>query len=154
MINYCEDQNIFSIHAEALVNPVNCVGVSGAGLAAEFARHYPDNQEDYENTCRNKLMKLGLVLLHQRQTTVNPKYIINFPTKNHFRQPSNLDAISRGMLSLALALKHYNIKSVAIPALGCGLGGLRWPDVGPIITQALKEFKDNADIRSFITAKD
>ena len=117
--------NIFNAGTEALVNPVNTVGVMGAGLALQFKKQYPENYEAYRKVCLvGALSKL-------------PRWILNVPTKTHYNKPSTLDYIRRSAEALAAELVNRKILSVAIPPLGCGLGGLSWGDVKPILVDAL-----------------
>lgn len=111
--------DIFESNADYLINPVNCLGVSGAGLAKEFAKRYPAAQELYEASCRFGIVRPGYPLFAGG--------IIYFPTKDDWRKPSRIDWIQEGLLAVADELLPG--ESVAIPALGCGLGGLNWEDV-------------------------
>ena len=118
--------------AEALVNTVNCKGVMGRGLALQFKRRYPGNFEAYAAECAEGKMMLGRV--HVFETgLMSPKFILNFPTKNHWRGKSTLRNIEQGLASLEREVVRLGIKSIAIPALGCELGGLDWDDVSPLI---------------------
>lgn len=126
--------NLFSSAAEALVNPVNCRGVSGAGLAREFKRRFPENFILYERACRKGLVKVGEVFA---VAIVGGKTIFNFPTKDDWREPSQLPWIVAGLADLRNKILDSGVRSVAVPALGCGLGGLVWADVFPAIELAL-----------------
>lgn len=118
--------------AEAIINPVNCVGVSGKGLALQFKESYPLNYRHYREACESGKLKIGRV--HVFSTGMeNPKYIINFPTKNHWREKSKLEYIELGLEDLKKQILNRKIKSIALPKLGCGLGGLSWKDVKPLI---------------------
>jgi O-acetyl-ADP-ribose deacetylase (regulator of RNase III) len=127
--------NIFDSSAHALVNPVNCVGVMGGGLALEFKRKYPTNYEVYKDACTSGKLRPGIVLWEYDSCTC--KYIANFPTKDHFINPSKLVYIKEGMEDLVKGIRLHNIGSVAIPKLGCGLGGLEWKEVEKIIVSAV-----------------
>jgi O-acetyl-ADP-ribose deacetylase (regulator of RNase III) len=116
---------IFDSPAEALVNPVNCVGVSGKGLAKDFKLRYPNNFKRYQVFCKYKTIQIG----HLTRTYEKGKVIINFPTKEHWRDPSRLEFIEKGLSSLYAELITGDTESIAIPALGCGLGQLKWKDV-------------------------
>jgi O-acetyl-ADP-ribose deacetylase (regulator of RNase III) len=129
--------DILHEEAEALVNPVNCVGVMGKGVALQFKLAFPDNFKEYEATCQRGEVEPGKVLLHQTGHLTNPRYIINLPTKRHWRDKSRIEDIESGLRSLKHEIVSRGIKSVAIPALGCGLGGLRWSEVRPLIEQML-----------------
>ena len=131
------DGNIFEIDTEAIVNPVNCVGVMGRGLAYQFRRRYPKNYETYVRACRQHRIQPGLVQVYTTDPIVmdngGPRYIVNFPTKRHWRDRSRLTDIESTLAGLAYEMTRLDIKSVAMPALGCGLGGLLWRDVLPLI---------------------
>ncbi len=137
MIREVEGGSLLGANVEAVVNPVNCVGVMGAGLAAQFRHHYPFNYADYQFACRSGEVVPGCMFLHERRRLDLPRLIINFPTKNHWRDKSRLEDIASGLQSLLSVLKDREIRSVAVPALGCGLGGLGWDDVRPLIVGVL-----------------
>ncbi len=130
--------DIFAAPLEALVNPVNTVGRLGKGLALEFNRRFPENSVAYERACATEKLDAGRVLLVDRGDLQEPRWIINFPTKKHWRNPSKLEYIESGLPALVNALLEHQIRSVAVPALGCGLGGLDWADVRPRIQAALE----------------
>ena len=119
--------NIFNSKAQALVNPVNCVGVMGAGLAKQFKERYPDNYLAYELACANKAVNTGRMFVFRPEE--GPKYIINFPTKRHWKSKSKIEYIDNGLYDLTRIIRSHNITSIAIPALGAGLGGLEWESV-------------------------
>lgn len=123
-------KNIFDSPAEALVNPVNCVGVMGTGLAHQFAKRYPKMYLEYRKACVSGELKPGKIHVYQGP---DYRYILNFPTKTHWREKSKLEYIEQGLEELENVLSDYLIYSVAIPALGCGLGGLDWEEVGPLL---------------------
>jgi len=129
--------DIFKSECQALVNPVNCDGVMGAGLALKFKKKFPHNFYDYETALKIGELKPGKVFtcLYYKQE------IINFPTKNHWRDNSTYTLITTGLDALQKEIKERGIKSVAVPALGCGLGGLNWNDVLPLIETRLGEDK-------------
>ena len=121
------DGDIFESEAHALVNPVNCYGVMGAGLAREFKRRFKQNTKAYEMACKNKQLQIGTPFFFRNKSGV---WIINFPTKNHWMDDSKLEDIHTGIRSMLHQLRgHPGIKTVAMPALGCGLGGLPWGKV-------------------------
>ena len=141
---------------KAIVNPVNCVGVMGKGLAKQFKARYPDNFVFYRGVCRRRELRMGQVLTHRIPNTgvnniitssihlLQPApystllhFIINFPTKKHWRNRSHLYDIAAGLKALKRDLEINNIESVAIPKLGCGLGGLNWTDVKKLIEDIL-----------------
>ncbi|MGZ8217084.1 type II toxin-antitoxin system antitoxin DNA ADP-ribosyl glycohydrolase DarG [Methylomagnum sp.] len=121
--------NLLEADAEALVNTVNCVGVMGKGIALQFKQAFPDNFIHYEKVCKAGQMHMGQVLVFETGNLMNPKYIINFPTKRHWKGNSRLEDIEAGLVDLIRQIKTLNIRSIAIPPLGAGLGGLNWPDV-------------------------
>jgi O-acetyl-ADP-ribose deacetylase (regulator of RNase III) len=132
--------DILLTDAEALVNPVNTVGVMGAGLAAQVKHTFPVIFREYKDACQRGGLRIGFVIAHP--TGTHPRYIISFPTKQHWRDPSKLEWIDRGLMSLRQTVEELNIRSVAIPPLGCGLGGLAWPDVRELIDKRLGELVD------------
>lgn len=134
-LNYIRDGSIFESNAQALVNPVNCIGVSGAGLALQFKDKFPTNYKLYNNACKEGLCHIGKCYLTVHHPY--PDYIINFPTKQHYKDPSSIEYIKSGMVSLLELIKLYKIQSIAIPLLGCGLGGLEKDEVIPLIVEPL-----------------
>ena len=134
--------DIFKTKVDALVNPVNCLGVCGAGLAAAFKDKFPDNYENYKLYCELDKIKPGKMHVFPLTPERGWKYIINFPTKQDWKFKSKLEDISLGLDDLILNIKKLNIKSIAIPALGCGLGGLDWKEVREEIDTKLKELDD------------
>ena len=128
--------------AEALVNTVNCVGASGRGIALQFEKKFPDNHKAYLRACGSGALQLGTVHVFQRERLENPRYIINFPTKNHWREKSTLESIASGLSALEEAIIKYRIASVAIPPLGCGLGGLDWTLVREMISERLSSLAE------------
>ena len=131
--------DILTADVEAIVNPVNCVGVMGKGVALQFKRAYPANFAKYKSVCDGGDMNVGTVLVVETGKRVNPKYIINFPTKRHWRDNSRMEDIESGLNNLVEVVRLFGIKSIAIPALGCGNGGLRWDDVLPRIEGAFAD---------------
>ena len=127
--------------AEALVNPVNTVGVMGAGLAAQFKRAYPENFRAYYARCMRGEMHTGRMFV----TRVGLRWIINFPTKEHWRHPSRIEWIAEGLRDLRAVIEREDIRSIAIPALGAGLGGVPLPLVQFAIVTALDDL-DGVDI--------
>ena len=122
--------NMFGYNVGAYVNPVNTVGVMGSGLALVFARKYPKMAENYKRACDVGELEIGTVHVWTAPTA---RRIVNLPTKRHWKDPSTLEYVTSGVNALAEALGRMEVRSVAIPALGCGLGGLEWDDVYPII---------------------
>jgi O-acetyl-ADP-ribose deacetylase (regulator of RNase III) len=129
--------DIINEDVEALVNPANCVGVMGKGLALQFKQAFPANFKEYAAACRRGEVEPGEVLLHQTGHLTNPRYIINLPTKRHWRDKSRIEDIETGLHSLRYEILSRGIQSVALPAIGCGLGGLPWSEVRPLIEKTL-----------------
>jgi len=138
MIELTRRGNIFDAEAEALVNAVNCVGVMGHGIAMQFKRAYPENFKSYKKACDAGEVFPGKMFVHDLNTIYNPRYIINFPTKRHWRGKSRLEDIETGLYDLIDVVDRSNISSIAIPPLGCGLGGLNWEDVRPLVVKAFE----------------
>lgn len=132
--------NIFESEATALVNPVNCVGIMGRGLALQFKRKYPNNFERYCIACARNQVRPGQAHVF-RVPGPQSRWIVNFPTKRHWRHPSQIEDIDSGLLDLSLICRSYPIPSIAIPPLGCGLGGLPWPDVKRLIVRRLENLE-------------
>ena len=126
--------NIFDYDLQALINPVNCIGVSGRGLAAKFKHEYPDIYRKYAKACKLGYINLGMVY---PATAENGKIVIVFPTKYHYNDYSKLEDISAGLDSLVRVIKRKGIRSIGIPAVGCGLGYLNYDDVKFLIKQKL-----------------
>lgn len=148
--------DMFASRAQALVNTVNCVGVMGKGVALEFKRRWPDNYKAYKKTCDLKLLRPGSMLVFDRGALFEgeaPRYIINFPTKDHWRSKSKLDYISMGLDSLVEDVLELGIASIAMPPLGCGNGGLDWQDVKPLIETKLKRLS-GVEVEVYEPARD
>ncbi len=128
MIEY-KSGDMLKEDAEALVNTVNCVGVMGRGIALQFKEAFPDNFKAYAKMCEKQEVELGRMFVFETGQLINPRYIINFPTKGHWREKSRVEHIETGLRELAAAIQQRNIHSVAIPSLACGLGGLHWCDI-------------------------
>lgn len=129
--------DIFDSGAEALVNPVNCAGVMGAGLARYFRERFPENFHIYVQACRRRELTPGRLLVVGVSACQMPRYIINFPTKRHWRDLSRLEDIESGLCHLVQIVHDRQIASLAVPALGYGLGGLEWETVHSRILHAL-----------------
>src|SRR4029078_4298450 len=123
MIEY-KTGDILSEDAEALVNTVNCVGVMGRGVALQFKNAWPDNFRSYAAACSRNEVQPGRMFVFDTGRSGNPRYIINFPTKRHWRGKSRLEDIEAGLDALVAEIRTRKIQSVAIPPLGAGLGGL------------------------------
>lgn len=128
--------NLLTADVEALVNTVNCVGYMGKGVALQFKKAFPENFKEYQKACRKGQIQPGVVFAFHTGFLNNPKYIFNFPTKRDWREKSRLDDIKIGLQALVKLIKKFEITSMAIPPLGCGLGGLNWADVKPLIVEA------------------
>lgn len=124
--------------SEALVNAVNCVGVMGAGVALAFERRFPENFRAYAAACRRNAVEPGRMFVFETGTPTPPRYLVNFPTKRHWRDASRMEDIVAGMYRLREEVRARAIRSVALPALGCGLGGLPWPEVRAVIEDGLE----------------
>ncbi|MGH3157752.1 MAG: type II toxin-antitoxin system antitoxin DNA ADP-ribosyl glycohydrolase DarG [Streptosporangiaceae bacterium] len=134
--------NLLDADVDAVVNTVNTVGVMGKGIALQFKQAYPDNFKAYEMACRNGEVQLGRMFVSQTGQLGQPRFIINFPTKGHWRAKSRLSDIQSGLTDLRHVIVERNIKSIAVPPLGCGNGGLKWDDVWPLITDALGDLPE------------
>jgi len=126
----------------AVVNTVNTVGVMGKGIALMFKEAFPENFRAYEAACKRKEVRVGHMFVTENLALCGPRWIINFPTKQHWRQPSRMEWITAGLRDLRGVVEENNIRSIALPALGCGNGGLDWSEVRPEIEQSLAEMND------------
>ena len=144
MINISEG-NLLEADAEALVNTVNCVGYMGKGIALQFKQAFPENLVAYQRACHAEEVRPGKMFIFQTGRMINPKYIINFPTKRHWKAKSRITDIELGLKALVEDVKRLKIQSVAIPPLGCGMGGLNWSDVRPLIEDAFADI-DNLQV--------
>ena len=138
MITY-QTGNILHDQADAIINTVNTVGVMGKGLALQFKKAFPDNFKVYKKACDEQSLVTGQVLSVSLNSMNAPFYIINFPTKVHWKGKSKFEYIEEGLKSLKAEVKRLELKSVAIPALGSGLGGLPWNEVERLIQESLAE---------------
>jgi O-acetyl-ADP-ribose deacetylase (regulator of RNase III) len=138
---------------DAIVNAVNTVGVMGKGIALQFRRKWPANYKAYEAACKRKEVVPCKMFVFENGGLVEPKYIINFPTKRHWRQPSRMSDIECGLVDLVFQVKSLKIKSIAIPSLGCGNGGLSWSDVKSRIEAAFEELPE-VNVKLFAPATD
>lgn len=172
MIEY-KTGDIFAEDVDALVAPVNCVGVMGRGLALQFKDNFPENFEEYKRaeikpgnmfvfeTSSNRQSELDLETQpgnkfdSETRRIVDPKYIINFPTKRGWRGKSRMEDIESGLASLEKEIRTRHIRSIAIPALGCGLGGLEWREVRERMEAKLKPLaEDGVQIVIFAPKED
>lgn len=136
MIRYTHG-NLLTAETDALVNTVNTVGVSGKGIALTFRESYPENFRAYAAACKAGRLAPGGLFVTERHDMLGPRFIVNFATKDHWRQPSRLEWISHGLVALRDEVVKRDIRSIAIPPLGAGNGGLDWGDVRPLIAKAL-----------------
>ncbi len=134
--------DILAEDADALVNTVNCVGVMGRGIALQFKNAFPANFEEYASACKRGEVKPGRMFVTETNQLTSPRYIINFPTKRHWRGKSRMEDIDAGLVDLQRVVRQTGIRSIAIPPLGSGLGGLDWQKVRPRIEEALRGFND------------
>lgn len=134
--------NLLLADAEALVNAVNTDGYMGKGIALQFKMAYPDNFAAYRRACDQGELQPGRMLVYETGRLGNPRFIINFPTKRHWREKSRLEDIESGLQDLIIQVRRLGIRSIAIPPLGCGLGGLDWDVVRPLIQQAFREMPE------------
>lgn len=141
MINF-RHGDILNADVEALVNTVNCVGVMGRGIALQFKNMFPDNFEAYAGACDRGEVQPGHMFIYPTGQLTNPRYIINFPTKRHWRGNSRIEDIESGLKALRADIERLGIRSIAIPPLGSGLGGLNWSDVRPRILEAIEGLGD------------
>jgi O-acetyl-ADP-ribose deacetylase (regulator of RNase III) len=141
MISYTQG-NLLNAGVDALVNTVNTVGVMGKGIALMFKETFPENFKAYEAACRREEVQIGRMFVTERHDLIGPKWIINFPTKKHWRQPSKLEWIVEGLKDLRRVIAERGISSIALPPLGSGNGGLDWSTVRPLIEQELKSLSD------------
>lgn len=150
--------NLLDSEAEALVNTVNTVGVMGKGIALQFKEAFPVNYKKYKEACKANLITPGkLLAVKDHNALLGEKLIINFPTKTHWRQPSKYEYVESGLKELARMVTERGIKSVAVPPLGCGNGGLNWDKVKQLIIQYLGDvsshvyvFEPNAEVKAIL----
>lgn len=137
--------DMFAEPVEAIVNTVNCVGVMGKGVALEFKKRWPANYKAYKKICDAKELSPGQMFVFDTQQLFpqdGPRYLVNFPTKAHWRSKSKLIYVEEGLDALVEDIQTYKMKSIAIPPLGCGNGGLKWSDVCPLIVSKLRGLDD------------
>jgi O-acetyl-ADP-ribose deacetylase (regulator of RNase III) len=139
--------DILHADAEALVNTVNCVGIMGRGIALQFRKEFPENYKVYKAACDRGELQPGKMLVFDLNRFQHPRFVINFPTKRHWRGKSRIEDIQAGLKTLVEEVRRRQIQSIAIPPLGCGLGGLNWNEIRPLIEQA---FHDLPEVRVLI----
>lgn len=134
--------NLLHAETEAVVNTVNTVGVMGKGIALAFKDTYPDNFDAYQAACRAREVQIGRMFVTENRSLHGPRWIFNFPTKQHWRNPSRLEWVRIGLTDLRRTVIDLGIRSISLPPLGCGNGGLSWPDVRALIEAELAELAD------------
>ena len=140
MIHYITG-NLLESDAEALVNTVNTFGVMGKGIALQFKNTFPNNYKKYSEACKNKELEIGQLLITEENILSGKKIVINFPTKTNWRLPSEYKYIEAGLEELVKVIKEKSIKSIAIPPLGAGNGGLDWNKVKSILEKYLSQIE-------------
>lgn len=153
--------NLLDAPTEALVNTVNTVGVMGKGIALQFKERFPQNFKVYADACKRGTFKIGQLLVVRESSINGEQLIINFPTKVEWFKKSQYSYIEEGLRELIKLIKEYNVKSIAIPPLGCGNGGLKWEKVKPIMESYLSElegidilvFQPNEEIKNLLQAE-
>lgn len=141
--------NILEATTECLVNTVNCEGYMGKGIAYQFKLKFPENNREYVKACKTKSLKIGTLHYFWEQE----KLIVNFPTKNKWREKSEIDYIRVGLSELVNLIILSKIKSIAIPPLGCGNGGLNWADIKPVIIEYLTPVSESIEILIYEPSK-
>src|SRR6266478_3853889 len=134
--------NLLQAETEALVNTVNCVGFMGKGIALQFKQAWPENFEAYAKACKAGEVRPGRMFIWETGRMINPKFIINFPTKRDWRGKSRIEDIKSGLRALIADVRRLGIRTIAVPPLGCGNGGLDWRDVRPLIKEAFADVPD------------
>lgn len=150
--------NLLEAESEALVNTVNTVGIMGKGIALQFKERFPTNYKIYASACKNGEMRVGKMLVVKEHTLVGEKLIINFPTKTEWFKKSQYSYIEEGLKDLVKVMAQYNIKSIAIPPLGCGNGGLKWEKVksmmdkylGPLSNIEIQIYEPNTSVKEIL----
>ncbi len=146
MIRYTSG-DILRSEADALVNTVNCVGVMGRGIALQFKKAFPRNFDEYKAACDRGEVVPGKMFITERRALTTPRFIVNFPTKRHWRGKSRIEDIETGLIALREEINSRGIQSIAIPPLGSGLGGLNWKEVRDRIESTLGD--ESVDIIVF-----
>lgn len=131
--------DLLASDVDALVNTVNCVGVMGKGIALQFKRRFPANFDAYAAACKRGEVELGRMFVVPTNAVQGPKWIINFPTKGHWRAKSTMADVRAGLDDLKRVIRELDIESIALPPLGAGNGGLAWPQVETVIHESLRD---------------
>jgi len=134
--------NLLESDVEAVVNTVNTVGVMGKGIALMFKERFPDNFKAYAKACKLGEVRVGHMFVTETGELTNPRFIINFPTKQDWRHPTKIQWVKDGLRDLEKIIRNQKIHSIALPPLGCGNGGLDWDDVKPLIEDMLSHLPD------------
>lgn len=140
--------DILQDESDAIVNTVNCVGVMGRGIALQFKKAYPENFKQYAQACKAGAVVPGKMFVTETRSLTGPRYVINFPTKRHWRGKSRIEDIQSGLVDLKRVIESLKLNSIAIPPLGAGLGGLDWPEVLNTITKQLVTL-EGVDVRIY-----
>ena len=142
----CRDRftqgNLLEAPVDAVVNAVNTVGVMGKGIALMFKERFPENYKAYAAACKVGEVVVGRMFVTAGVELTGPRWIINFPTKQDWRRPSRLEWLVAGLEDLKEVIREKGIRSIALPALGCGNGGLDWRVVRPVVEMSLAELVD------------
>lgn len=133
--------NFLEADTEAIVNTVNTKGVMGKGIALQFKKAFPDMYNEYKKECLSGKIQIGKMHVYKNKSLLGPKYLINFPTKIKWQDPSSIEYIERGLDDLVKVIKKYEIRSISIPALGCGQGGLDWNKVYALMMSKFEDIK-------------
>lgn len=141
MVEY-KKGDILKEETEAVVNTVNTKGVMGKGIALQFKERFPYNYKQYKKACEAGEVETGKVFVTETGLLLNPRYVINFPTKEHWKNPSKMEYIHEGLKDLVRVIRDKNVSSISIPPLGCGNGGLDWNEVRPAIEKALNSISN------------
>ena len=134
--------NLLEAEVEALVNAVNTVGVMGKGIALAFKQRFPENFAAYAAACGAGEVQVGRMFVHRQTAGAFPRWIVNFPTKKHWRDPTRIEWVEAGLVALTEVIRENQIRSIALPAVGCGNGGLGWEQVRPRIEAAFSRIPD------------
>ena len=136
-----ESADIFQSQAQAIVNPVNCVGIMGKGLALAFKKKYPRNFQAYADACAGGRLQPGGLYVTETGLQ-SPQYIVNLATKAHWRDPSRISWVTQGFESLLAWASQHEVESIACPAIGCGEGGLPWDQVHAALVEIARRYPD------------
>lgn len=145
MLNHVKG-NIFDSERHTIVNAVNCVGVMGAGIALEYRLRYPDMFEKYEKFCESKLLDIGKLWLYKPESG---PWILNFPTKKHWKYPTKEEYLRKGLSKFVSEYKDKGIKSIAFPMLGADKGGLGQDKSIMLLQEYLSELDIEVDVYQF-----